>query len=191
MRLWAFSSSVNSFLTNKHAQSSNGAKCLIFGRPFRLLPYFMCANSEGSGETARMRRLAWAFTRRLRDKYHNLMSWLNCMKSTISVQQNLLSATFIFWPQDFVYYLEITFHQWTNYKHIKVQRQRYKIAGMWKRRLCYVCAVAIDQQWSSWTWKVWYCKKCGFYVFSKLTKNILLIRTIIRVWFETESSVFW
>ena len=25
------------------------------------LPYFMCANSEGSGETARMRRLAWAF----------------------------------------------------------------------------------------------------------------------------------
>ena len=39
----------------------------------------MCANSEGSGETARMRRLAWAFAGRLCDKYHNLMSWLKFM----------------------------------------------------------------------------------------------------------------
>ena len=38
---------------------------------------FMCANSEGSGETAQMRRLAWAFTGRLCHKYHNLMSWLS------------------------------------------------------------------------------------------------------------------
>ena len=44
-----------------------------------ILPYFMCANSEGSGETARMRRLAWVFAGRLHvcDKYHDLMSWLN------------------------------------------------------------------------------------------------------------------
>ena len=40
------------------------------------LQYFMRANSEGSGKTARMRRLAWAFAGRLADKYHNLMSWL-------------------------------------------------------------------------------------------------------------------
>ena len=51
---------------------------MIFVRTLRLLPYFMCANSEGSGETARMRRLAWAFAGRLCDKYHNLMSWLKC-----------------------------------------------------------------------------------------------------------------
>ena len=38
---------------------------------------FMCANSEGSGETAQMHRLAWTFTGRLCDKYHKLMSWLN------------------------------------------------------------------------------------------------------------------
>ena len=37
----------------------------------------MFANSEGSGETAQMRRLTWAFTGRLCDKYHNLISWLN------------------------------------------------------------------------------------------------------------------
>ena len=36
----------------------------------------MWANSEGSGETARMRRLAWAFAGRLCDKFHNLVSWL-------------------------------------------------------------------------------------------------------------------
>ena len=34
-----------------------------------------CANSEGSGETARMRRLAWAFAGRLYDIYD---SWLIC-----------------------------------------------------------------------------------------------------------------
>ena len=65
-------------LKNTHAQPSSGATvlCLIFRQTLRLLPYFMCANSEGSGETARMRRLAWAFAGRLCDKNHNLMSWL-------------------------------------------------------------------------------------------------------------------
>ena len=33
----------------------------------------MCVNSEGSGGTARMRRLAWAFAGSLCDKYH--ISW--------------------------------------------------------------------------------------------------------------------
>ena len=59
-----------------HVQPSSGARCLIFGRTLRLLPYFMCANSEDSDGTARMRRLARAFAGRLCDKYHNLMSWL-------------------------------------------------------------------------------------------------------------------
>ena len=58
------------------AQPSSGARCLILGRILRLLPYVICANSEGSGETARMRRFAWAFAGRICDKYHNLMSWL-------------------------------------------------------------------------------------------------------------------
>ena len=35
----------------------------------------MCANSDGSGMTAQMRRFTWAFAGRLCDKYHNLMSW--------------------------------------------------------------------------------------------------------------------
>ena len=61
--------------SNVHAQPSSGARYLIFGRTLRLLPYFICAQREGSGETAR--RLALAFAVRLCDKYHNLMSWLN------------------------------------------------------------------------------------------------------------------
>ena len=44
------------------------------------LVYFhtSCLRTEKpcSGETARMRRLAWAFAGRLCDKYHNLMRWL-------------------------------------------------------------------------------------------------------------------
>ena len=35
--------------SNTHAQPSSGARCLNFGRTLRLLPYFMCTNSEGSG----------------------------------------------------------------------------------------------------------------------------------------------
>ena len=55
--------------SNAHAQPSSGARCPIVGRILHLLPYVMFANSEGSGETARMRRLAWAFAGRLCDKY--------------------------------------------------------------------------------------------------------------------------
>ena len=73
MRLWYFSSSVNSFFKRACAV---GLVVWFFGQTLRLLPYFMCANSEGSGEIVRMCRLAWAFAGRLCDKYHNCMSWL-------------------------------------------------------------------------------------------------------------------
>ena len=61
-----------------HVQQSTEATRLMFCQTLRLLPYFMCANSEGSGATAWMRSLAWAFAVRLCDKYHNLISWLKC-----------------------------------------------------------------------------------------------------------------
>ena len=100
MRLWYFSLSVKSFF--KHASTAiQWSQLSVFGRTLRLLllrllegrmwdlivsvldycllfyfQYFMCANSEGSGETARKRRLARAFACRLCDKYLNFMSWL-------------------------------------------------------------------------------------------------------------------
>ena len=61
-----------------HAQPSSGARCLIFGQTLRV-PYFMCVNNEGTGKTAQMLRVAWAFAGRLCDKYHNLVHWLNCI----------------------------------------------------------------------------------------------------------------
>ena len=53
----------------------------------------MCAYSEGSGEIARMRRLAWAFAGRLCDKYHNLMSWL-----IVKEKERLLFIIFMISP---------------------------------------------------------------------------------------------
>ena len=53
-----------------------GPLVLCFFFTFCLLPYCMCANSESSGETVWIPRLAWAFAGRLCDKYNNLMSWL-------------------------------------------------------------------------------------------------------------------
>ena len=68
--------------SNTHAQPSSGAWCLIFGWTLHLLPFCMCVNSKGSGETVRLRRLAWAFAGCLCNKYLNLMSWLNCFQWT-------------------------------------------------------------------------------------------------------------
>ena len=62
MQIWASSWDHDSFRppysSNAHAQPSSGARCQIIGRTLRLHLYFMCATSEGSGETARMRRIA-------------------------------------------------------------------------------------------------------------------------------------
>ena len=54
MRLWHVSSSINSFFKRAHARLSSGARYLTFCLTLRPLPYFMCANSKSSGDTARM-----------------------------------------------------------------------------------------------------------------------------------------
>ena len=74
-----------------------GLDGLMFGRTLRLRPYFMGANSEGSGETVRMRRLAWAFAVRLCDKYHN--RWLNYCTFQQSLIATLRKTTKIFLSQ--------------------------------------------------------------------------------------------
>ena len=56
MRLWHFSSSVNSFF--KRACAACGARCLIFCWILHLLPYFKCANSKSSDALARLRGCA-------------------------------------------------------------------------------------------------------------------------------------
>ena len=74
MVLFVLRKLIQTHSSNVHTQPSSAARYLIFGRTLRLLPYFMCGNSEGSGKTVWVHRLAWAFTGRLCDKYLNLMS---------------------------------------------------------------------------------------------------------------------
>ena len=64
------SSSIPSWqILTAHAQPFRGARSLAFCLKVPFDPLFVWASSEGSGETARMRRLAWTFAARIDDKY--------------------------------------------------------------------------------------------------------------------------
>ena len=64
------SSSIPSWqILTAHAQPFRGARDLAFCLKVPLDSLFIWASSEGSGETARMRRLAWTFAARISDKY--------------------------------------------------------------------------------------------------------------------------
>ena len=64
------SSSIPSWQTlTAHAQPFRGARDLAFCLKVPLDSLLVWASSEGSGETARMRRLAWTFAARIGDKY--------------------------------------------------------------------------------------------------------------------------
>ena len=64
------SSSIPSWqILTAHAQPFRGARDLAFCLKVPLNSLLVWASSEGSGETARMRRLAWTFAARIGDKY--------------------------------------------------------------------------------------------------------------------------
>ena len=64
------SSSIPSWqILTAHAQPFRGARDLAFCLKVPLYSLLVWASSEGSGETARMRRLAWTFAARIGDKY--------------------------------------------------------------------------------------------------------------------------
>ena len=64
------SSSIPSWqILTAHAQPFRGARDLTFCLKVPLDSLLAWASSEGSGETARMRRLAWTFASRIGDKY--------------------------------------------------------------------------------------------------------------------------
>ena len=77
-------------------------KIMIFYQTLRLLPYFMCANSEGSGETAQMRRLTWAFTGHLfQINYCNYPKFSDRQVWIASVDPDQIAALFtILYPYD-------------------------------------------------------------------------------------------
>ena len=64
------SSSIPSWqIITAHAQSFRRARDLAFCLKVPLHSLLVWASSEGSGETAQMRRLAWTFAARICDKY--------------------------------------------------------------------------------------------------------------------------
>ena len=64
------SSSILSWqILTAHAQPFRGARDLVFCLKVPLDSMLVWASSGGSGETARMRRLAWTFAARICDKY--------------------------------------------------------------------------------------------------------------------------
>ena len=69
------SSSISSWqILTAHAQPFRGARDLAFCLKVSLDSLLVWASSEGSGETARMRRLAWTFAARIGDKYQIRLS---------------------------------------------------------------------------------------------------------------------
>ena len=75
------SSSIPSWqISTGHAQPFRGARDLAFCLKVPLDPLFVWASSEGSGETARMRRLAWTFAARICDKYQIRLTRSKCSR---------------------------------------------------------------------------------------------------------------
>ena len=87
LSLWAsssefVSSSIPSWqILTAHAQPFRGSRDLAFCLKVPLHSLLIWASSEGSGETARMRRFAWTFAARIGDKYQiRLTRSIWCMR---------------------------------------------------------------------------------------------------------------
>ena len=62
------------------AQPFRGARDLAFCLKVPFDSLLVWASREGSGETARMRRLAWTFAARIGDKYQIRLTWSICCR---------------------------------------------------------------------------------------------------------------
>ena len=92
------SSSIPSWqILTAHAQPFRGARDLAFCLKVPLDSLLVWASSEGSGETARMRRLAWTFAARICDKYQiRLTRSIYGLSSNLQAESKIksLSASF-------------------------------------------------------------------------------------------------
>ena len=81
------SSSIPSWqILTAHAQPFRGARNLAFCLKVPLDSLLVWASSEGSGETARMRRLAWTFAARIGDKYQIRLTRSKCINGLHATQ---------------------------------------------------------------------------------------------------------
>ena len=85
------SSSIPSWQTlTAHAQPFRGARDLVFCLKVPLDSLLVWASSGGSGETARMRRLAWTFAARIGDKYQIRLARPNWNSATFNTSRQVL-----------------------------------------------------------------------------------------------------
>ena len=85
-------SSIPSWQTlTAHAQPFRGARDLAFCLKVPLDSLLVWASSEGSGETARMRRLAWTFAARIGDKYQIRLARPICSVLNLHIFNNKCS----------------------------------------------------------------------------------------------------
>ena len=96
------SSSIPSWqISTAHAQPFRGARDLAFCLKVPLDSLLVWASSNGSGETARMRRLAWTFAARIGDMYQIRLVWPILYKASYSkVCQSMHSGLVMLWCHD-------------------------------------------------------------------------------------------
>ena len=85
-RICVFEHSAWQILT-AHAQPFRGTRDLAFCLKVPLDALLIWASSEGSGETARMRRLAWTFAARIGYKYQIRLTRSNCTYILINIER--------------------------------------------------------------------------------------------------------
>ena len=73
-----------------HAQPSREARDLAFCLKVPVDSLLVCVSSGGSGETARMRRLAWTFAARIDDKYQIHLTWPNLTCTIVLVLTDIV-----------------------------------------------------------------------------------------------------
>ena len=77
MRIWYLIAYAPTPPIHTYADASGGARGQNFGPSLHLHPYFVSASNEGSGDSARTRRLAGVFVSRHSDTFQNTMCWLH------------------------------------------------------------------------------------------------------------------
>ena len=110
------SSSIPSWqISTAHAQPFRGARDLAFYLKVPLDSLLVWASSKGSGDTARMRRLAWTFAAHIGDKYQirltrsisvcQVREWLlgsiHC-DGSCHILEGHFSRTIVFWTRKYV-----------------------------------------------------------------------------------------
>ena len=97
------SSSIPSWqILTAHAQTFRGATDLAFCLKVPLDSLLVWASSEGSGETARMRRLAWTFAARIGDKYQIRLTRSKCSTEGFFFRSTLFK---IFWVCNYLVHM--------------------------------------------------------------------------------------